>query len=140
MTTPSGPPAAPPPGDAPGALVPAPAPATEGGADIGAETLETERVGTPTTKPPRLAAVPMAWGVALLTDLVQWVVFPFFVSPLGWPVDAVLDVVTAGILIRLLGWHWAFLPGFLMELIPGVDMVPTWTVAVFLATRGRKRP
>src|SRR4029453_14403993 len=37
----------------------------------------------------------------------------------------------------LLGWHWAFLPAFLTELVPFVDLVPTWTIAVFLATRGQ---
>ncbi len=42
-------------------------------------------------------------------------------------------------LIRLLGWHWAFLPSFVVELVPGVDLVLTWTAAVWLATRGRGR-
>jgi hypothetical protein len=39
------------------------------------------------------------------------------------------------ILIKLLGWHWAFLPTFAAELVPGLDLFPTWTAAVFFATR-----
>jgi hypothetical protein len=54
------------------------------------------------------------------------------------PVNDALDVAVGAILIRLLGWHWAFLPAFLAELVPGVDLVPTWTAAVFLATRGTR--
>jgi hypothetical protein len=32
--------------------------------------------------------------------------------------------------VRLLGWHWEFLPAFAAELVPGVDLVPFWTIAV----------
>jgi hypothetical protein len=51
--------------------------------------------------------------------------------------DAVLDILMAGILTRLVGWHWAFLPAFIAELAPGLDLVPSWTLAVFIATRRR---
>jgi hypothetical protein len=30
----------------------------------------------------------------------------------------------------LLGCHWEFLPSFAAKLIPGVDLVPLWTLAV----------
>jgi len=33
-------------------------------------------------------------------------------------------------MVRLLGWHWEFLPSFLAKLIPGADLVPFWTLAV----------
>jgi len=33
-------------------------------------------------------------------------------------------------MINLLGWHWEFLPSFLAKLVPGVDLVPFWTIAV----------
>jgi hypothetical protein len=33
-------------------------------------------------------------------------------------------------MIHLLGWHWEFLPSFLAKLVPGVDLVPLWTLAV----------
>jgi hypothetical protein len=38
-------------------------------------------------------------------------------------------------MIRLLGWHWAFLPSAAAELIPGADLFPTWTAAVWFVTR-----
>ena len=40
-------------------------------------------------------------------------------------------------LVALVGWHWAFLPTFLAELVPFVELVPSWTLAVVIATRGR---
>jgi hypothetical protein len=44
------------------------------------------------------------------------------------------------VLLRLIGWHWALLPAFVGELIPGLDLVPTWTAAVLFATRGKLDP
>jgi len=82
----------------------------------------------------------MAWLVAMAADLLQLVAWPFFVEGGGSPADVVLDVVVAAILSRLLGWHWAFLPSLVAELIPGVDLFPTWTAAVFYVTRQRMRP
>jgi hypothetical protein len=38
-----------------------------------------------------------------------------------------------------LGWHWAFLPTLAAELIPGLDLFPTWTAAVFFVTRQQVR-
>ncbi len=73
----------------------------------------------------------------MFADVVQWVLWPLFVGGATSPLEAAVDVVVAVGLVRLLGWHWAFLPSFVVELIPGVDLVPTWTAAVFLATRGR---
>src|SRR3974377_1821038 len=56
------------------------------------------------------------------------------------PPYTILAVATAAILTKLLGWHWAFLPTLAAELIPGLDMFPTWTAAVFFVTRQRVRP
>ena len=46
------------------------------------------------------------------------------------PADDILDLAVAAVLVRLLGWHWEFLPAFAGELVPGVDLVPFWTLAV----------
>ena len=46
----------------------------------------------------------------------------------------------AGILTWLVGWHWAFLPAFIAEFTPGLDLVPSWTLAVVIATRHRGVP
>jgi len=83
----------------------------------------------PVLTPRRILA---ARVIAIVVDLVQFALLPAALTP----ANDVLDVATALVLIALLGWHWAFLPTFLTELVPFVDLVPTWTIAVFLATRG----
>ena len=76
-----------------------------------------------------------AWFVAIMADAIQLIGMPLFVEGGFSPLDTALDVVVGGILIKLLGWHWAFLPTFAAELVPGLDLFPTWTAAVFFATR-----
>jgi len=51
----------------------------------------------------------------------------------------VLDLVMGFAMVRLLGWHWEFLPSFLGKLVPGVDLVPLWTLAVANVYRTSKR-
>ena len=75
--------------------------------------------------------------IAVTTDLLQIVLLPAFFPGGFSPVNNLVDVAVAAVLLRLVGWHWAFLPTFAVELVPFVDLVPTWTAAVFLATRGR---
>jgi len=81
----------------------------------------------------------LAWMVAIAADSIQIVGLPLFVSGGLSPADALLDAAVAAILIRLLGWHWALLPALLGELIPGFDLFPTWTAAVFYVTRRQAR-
>ncbi len=71
-----------------------------------------------------------ALGLAIAADLVQMIVFPLFVEGAASPADDILDVCMGGVLSWLLGWHWEFLPSFLAKLVPGVDLVPLWTLAV----------
>jgi len=78
-----------------------------------------------------------AWFVAIAADLIQLAAFPFFGLGALEPADAVLDVVTGAVLLRLLGWHWALLPSFIAELVPGLDLFPTWTAAVLYITTQR---
>jgi hypothetical protein len=81
----------------------------------------------------------LAWLVAIAADAMQIVAFPLFAEGGLSPADTALDVLTGAVLIKLLGWHWAFLPTLAAELIPGMDMFPTWTAAVFFVTRQRVR-
>jgi hypothetical protein len=48
-------------------------------------------------------------------------------------------VVVAAALIKLLGFHWALLPALAAEAVPALDLAPTWTAAVLLVTRAKKR-
>lgn len=68
--------------------------------------------------------------LATAADALQIFVLPMFSEGGLSPADDVLDLVVAFILVRLLGWHWEFLPAFAAELLPGVDLVPFWTFAV----------
>ena len=80
----------------------------------------------------------LALAVALAADVTQWVLVPLVLGGFTSPVNNAIDIGVAVAMIVLVGWNWAFLPTFLAELIPVVDLVPTWTIAVWLATRGRK--
>jgi hypothetical protein len=80
-----------------------------------------------------------AWIVAIAADVLQWVIAPLVAAGGASIPDDIIDVVVAGLLIKLLGWHWAFAPSFVVKLIPVADFVPTWTMAVWIATRGSKR-
>jgi hypothetical protein len=80
-----------------------------------------------------------ALGLAALADVAQMIVFPLFVEGAASPADDILDVCMAGLLSWLLGWHWEFLPSFLAKLVPGVDLVPLWTLAVGNVYRRTKR-
>jgi hypothetical protein len=68
--------------------------------------------------------------LAMLADALQLLVLPLFVEGAASPADDVLDLGVGVALTGLLGWHWEFLPSFLAKLVPGVDLVPFWTIAV----------
>ena len=68
--------------------------------------------------------------LAIAADVLQMVVFPLFAPGAASPADDILDLALAGLLSWLLGWHWEFLPSFAGKLVPGVDLVPLWTLAV----------
>ena len=74
--------------------------------------------------------------IAVAVDLAQYALLPAELTPL----NNVVDVLTGIAMLSLVGWNWAFLPTFLAELVPFVDLVPSWTLAVMFATRGRNAP
>jgi hypothetical protein len=77
--------------------------------------------------------------LAVIADLLQIAIFPWFIEGAASPADDILDVGMAALLAYLLGWHWEFLPSFLAKLVPGVDFVPLWTLAVANVYRKSKR-
>jgi len=80
-----------------------------------------------------------AMVLAVAADALQVLVFPFFSEGALSPADDILDLAVGASLFYLLGWHWEFLPSFFAELLPGVDFVPFWTLAVANVYRKRKR-
>ncbi|UWZ85977.1 hypothetical protein [Occallatibacter riparius] len=81
----------------------------------------------------------IALGLAILADVLQMIGFPLFIEGAASPADDLVDLAMAGILTFLLGWHWEFLPSAAAKLIPGVDMVPLWTLAVGNVWRRSKK-
>jgi len=80
-----------------------------------------------------------AMMLAIVADALQIIVFPLFVQGALSPADDILDLGIGAAMIHLLGWHWEFLPSFLAKLVPGVDLVPFWTLAVANVYRKSKR-
>ena len=78
--------------------------------------------------------------VAVMGDAIQIFALPLFAAGGISPADTLLDAFMAVILIRMLGWHWAFLPTLVAELTPGFDLFPTWTAAVLYVTLQSERP
>ncbi len=79
-----------------------------------------------------------AMVLAIAADAIQIVIYPLFFEGALSPVDDALDFGIAAILVYLLGWHWEFLPSFFAKLVPGVDLVPFWTMAVINVYRKQK--
>jgi hypothetical protein len=77
--------------------------------------------------------------VAIAADLLQLAILPIFVVGAESPADDILDLCVGGILSFLLGWHWEFAPSFLAKLVPGLDLVPLWSLAVANVYRKSKR-
>ncbi len=95
-----------------------------------------------TDEPVKITAGPrlkIAMYIAIVADILQLAVFPYFVEGAMSPADDILDLSVAGILAYLLGWHWEFMPSFLAKLVPGVDMIPLWTLAVANVYRKSKQ-
>ena len=88
-------------------------------------------------EPPVLtpARVRLAYGVAVVTDIVQLVL-----GPIGWAgADEILDVLAMIATSRILGFHALLLPTFALEFLPVTDMLPSWTACVALVIGLRKR-
>jgi len=105
------------------------------------EVLETEPVPSTETKVAQWRGRrKLAWAIAVGADALQVALLPLFAGGLASPLADVLDVAVGIAMIALLGFHPAFLPTFIIEVIPLGNLVPTWTAAVWLVTRGQKPP
>ena len=87
--------------------------------------------GTPLTRGRVTAAI----AVAIAADAFSFVIGPFGLTF----ADEVIDVAVMGVESWLLGFHWMFLPTFVIEVVPLVDALPTWTACVLAVIAIRKR-
>jgi hypothetical protein len=81
-----------------------------------------------------------AYAVAICADLIQIGLVPLVAEGFISSIDDFSDVVVCALLCWLVGFHVAFLPSFFIKLIPLVDIAPTWTLALFIATRHLRAP
>ncbi len=77
----------------------------------------------------------LALSTAVLADGLQ-LLLGFF----GWAgVDQAIDVLAMGLTNWLIGFHWLLLPTFVLEFIPVVADLPTWTACVIAVIALRQR-
>jgi hypothetical protein len=79
-----------------------------------------------------------AYAIAICADLIQIWLVPLL--SFDFPLDGFIDVVVCVMLTWLIGFHVAFLPSFFIKLIPLVEIAPTWTIAVLIASRRLRAP
>lgn len=77
----------------------------------------------------------IAWILAVSVDALQVGLGVGTGGLSTWLADKPLDILAMGALWGLMGWHWVFLPTFVTEFLPWVDLAPTWTLAVWIASR-----
>jgi|SRR5215831_4305880 len=85
----------------------------------------------------------LAFALAAIADIVQ---FPITVSEAtgvfsipGELADLVVDCVLMSATTMLLGFHWMLLPTLFLEIVPGLDLLPTWTACVAYVVWLRKK-
>ncbi len=81
------------------------------------------------------STIAAAYVIAIGADAFEVGLAPLMSEGIASPLNDIVDVITGIILTLMLGWHIAFLPSFMIKLIPVVDFAPTWTLAVLIATR-----
>jgi hypothetical protein len=83
---------------------------------------------TPHAVSPKRKAIALA--IAALADVLQLAVFPAFAEGAASPFEDALDLGVAVLLTLILGFHWRLALSFVLELVPGADLFPTWTAVV----------
>ena len=79
--------------------------------------------------------VRLAYAVAVTADAIA-----LLLGPLGWTfADEIIDVTAMILTIAAIGFHPLLLPTFIIEFIPILDMLPTWTACVVLVVSLRKK-
>jgi hypothetical protein len=81
----------------------------------------------------------IALGIAGLADLIQLGFFPAFAEGVLSIPDDILDILVVIALFITLGFKWRILAAFIVELVPGVALFPSWT-AVVLSIPTQKEP
>jgi hypothetical protein len=87
---------------------------------------------TPTLTRSRMALALLVAGAA---DGLQLLLGPF-----GWEgLDQLIDLIAMILITRIIGFHILLLPTFVVELIPVLEDLPTWTACTAAVIALRKR-
>jgi len=79
--------------------------------------------------------IALAVALAVLADVLQLALVPF-----SWVfTQQIIDLMAMGMTIGLLGFHFLLLPTLVIEFIPVVGALPTWTGCVLAVIALRKR-
>ena len=77
----------------------------------------------------------LALAVAVAADGLQ-----LLLGPLGWAfIDQAIDGVAIILVSWVIGFHILFLPTFVVELVPVLEDLPTWTACTAAVIALRKR-
>ncbi len=90
------------------------------------------RLSAPKLTRGRIAA---AMTIACVADLLQ-----IALMPVAWTfAQSAVDVVAMLLAVWVIGFHLLLLPTFIIEFVPGVDILPTWTACMIAVIALRKR-
>lgn len=78
--------------------------------------------------------------VAGISDLTQVLFLPAFAEGAASPFEVALDAMTALIIMLIVGFKWRLAVALAAELVPGVDLFPTWTAMVLSLPVEAKHP
>lgn len=81
----------------------------------------------------------LAFAIAAIADIVRVLSGAIIMGALD-PMDDIIDIVVALMLVRILGFKWQIAAAFMMELIPGFAIFPTWTALVLSLPTARPEP
>ena len=85
----------------------------------------------------------LAFAIAIVADALQFPITAatatgIFALP-GEAADFALDCFVMILTSWLLGFHWVLLPSLIAELVPGLDLLPTWTGCVAFVVWQRQK-
>jgi hypothetical protein len=81
--------------------------------------------------------------IAVIADILEFPITGAEATLIGAPEGMfaafALDCVVMGAMTKILGFHWMFLPTFAVEVVPGLDLLPTWVGCVAYVVSQRKK-
>jgi hypothetical protein len=84
-----------------------------------------------------------AYAIAVIADVLEFPIAAAEITVAGAPLGELsaffLDCIVMGAMTNLLGFHWMFLPSFGLEVIPGLNLLPTWVGCVAFVVWQRKK-